>query len=176
MGTLQLGDDWEDGGYGDADLEEGAADRVEVGSDAGYSDCSDVIRDDKTSADIETSTAAGPPSPMFVCESPIKVQAAIEIPSSPANWREPGDAAQSFEPAPRKRFRCKSIVNKPALRSVDRAWRNDMQRWAKFIRTSMDDQRSSLGPQLSAMNIVSPFCGNLSECFASLVPWLKQVW
>ena len=158
-----------DGYGGDSDLERTAAEAVEIASDAGYSDCSDLLmHDEESKPQVAPAPAPVIEAAQVIEDSPAKK---IEKKVSVKVFMEPGDlrAPPVAAPVPR-RIRVKSCVA-PAccqLSKTEIGWRVDMARWSKFIRTPMEEHLLSIGPQTEKLNIVSPFCGNWSEGFEAL--------
>ena len=166
----------EDCGYADLELEAGvAADLAELGSEAGYSDCSEVLRP----ADV-MAVASGDESPAEAAASatPTEAVATINIEDSPlpaaARFQEPG-AAQFEASTDHKYFRMRRKTSTAVQHAgneysaVEREWIRDMQRWSSYLRTPMDEQRLQLGEQAQRINLLCPFAGNLSELFEAMV-------
>ena len=162
----------EDGYGADGDIENSVARLLEVNSDAGYSDCSEVLREDLPCCDLTVDSFVGLGSSGLEISEPVVNPPVVEptmIEESPV--KQPSAAPKTHsgvEVKPHKKLRGKAPPEFAALSPVEFSWRKDMNRWSKFLKIPMEDERAERGKQQFPLNVVCPFLGNWSEGFEAL--------
>ncbi len=160
--------------YGDAEVEASAAAAIEVRSDAGYSECSEVLMhdDDDDVIDVTAATTTPAATTTTTTTTVTVIDASPQHRKPPLDlYMEPGDSRVQSKVLPARRVCGKqSSAHNDGLNNIELSWRADMSRWSKFLRTAMEDHLMSLGGQQTEhLNLVCPFTGNWAEGFQALV-------